>query len=373
VEKIIMARIRLVLASMLLITAIACGGGSDSGPADCTAANPPQTGPKQSHSIGAAFSGTAGHAAAKGTYTQGVNPVSEGQFVINKLILPQQRSDDAMDLNGDGKVDNQMGNIIGALAAQSSDPQPGEDQAVASGTTTELLRLNFPIGAGAADCVTTTAEWGKPSTPTFDGADHFTIDDTSPAVDFGGKLAGNEFKSNSPVTTKHPVTVGIRLVALGSTPVTLVLNGAHLQYTVQVGAPPRLLKGQINGSVKQSDVTNRVIPAIAASLNQDIQNSVNGTQAQKDHAAQTEKIFDVGDGNGGTCTKPEPSPELQGDRPNDGAISSCEVANNNIIKNVLAPDVQIFDASGNYAPNKDNTNKDSLSIGFGFTAVSANF
>jgi hypothetical protein len=40
---------------------------------------------------------------------------------------------------------------------------------------------------------------------------------------------------------------------------------------------------------------------------------------------------------------------------------------------VLAPDVQIYDANGNYAPNPLNTVKDSLSVGIGFTAVAANY
>ena len=46
---------------------------------------------------------------------------------------------------------------------------------------------------------------------------------------------------------------------------------------------------------------------------------------------------------------------------------------NSTIQAVFAPDVQIYDANGNYAPNKTNAMKDSLSIGFGFTAVRASF
>jgi len=89
---------------------------------------------------------------------------------------------------------------------------------------------------------------------------------------------------------------------------------------------------------------------------------------------QIEAIFDVGDGaKGGPCTDPDYSPGQEGDAAKDGVISSCEVATNSLIKNVLAPDVQIFDSSGNYHPNAANTDKDSLSIGVGFTAVPANY
>jgi hypothetical protein len=54
-------------------------------------------------------------------------------------------------------------------------------------------------------------------------------------------------------------------------------------------------------------------------------------------------------------------------------IDICEVATSGLIQNVLAPDVQMFDAAGNYHPNPTNANKDSLSIGLGFTAVPATF
>ena len=57
----------------------------------------------------------------------------------------------------------------------------------------------------------------------------------------------------------------------------------------------------------------------------------------------------------------------------DGTIGDCEIATNGLLQNLLAPDVQLFDAAGNYHPNPANTTKDSLSVGLGFTAVPASF
>ena len=57
----------------------------------------------------------------------------------------------------------------------------------------------------------------------------------------------------------------------------------------------------------------------------------------------------------------------------DRKIDVCEVATAGLIQNVLAPDIQMFDANGNYHPNPDNTHKDSLSLGLGFSAVTATF
>ncbi len=64
--------------------------------------------------------------------------------------------------------------------------------------------------------------------------------------------------------------------------------------------------------------------------------------------------------------------------PKDGMIGLCEVSGNSIIKNVLEPDVQMFEADGvTYHPNKNCTGacttKDSLSLGLGFTGVKATF
>jgi hypothetical protein len=44
-----------------------------------------------------------------------------------------------------------------------------------------------------------------------------------------------------------------------------------------------------------------------------------------------------------------------------------------IVANVLAPEVEIIDQDGAYAPNACNTKKNALSVGIGFTAVAASF
>ena len=72
---------------------------------------------------------------------------------------------------------------------------------------------------------------------------------------------------------------------------------------------------------------------------------------------------------GTTCRNPNGTCAVK----SDGRISYCEVSTNAIIKNVLAPDVDLFDTAGNYRPNPANTDKDSLSVGFAFIAVGAKF
>jgi hypothetical protein len=135
-------------------------------------------------------------------------------------------------------------------------------------------------------------------------------------------------------------------------PVDLVAG--HLQFTLSpsTGAP---MAGQLNGAIKKNDIQAVVVPAAAQSLDQIV--TANPTSMQSQQLLQ---IFDIG------CMA---TPSFK----SDGHIEACEVSENSIIKNVLSPDVQLFDAAGNYAPNPANTNKDALSVGLGFMAVKATF
>src|SRR5690242_7889994 len=64
---------------------------------------------------------------------------THAKWFINSMTLPQQRLDFSLDLNGDGRVDNQLGNIVGALLAQNISLQTQVDQAIAGGTDVMLL------------------------------------------------------------------------------------------------------------------------------------------------------------------------------------------------------------------------------------------
>ena len=87
-------------------------------------------------------------------------------------------------------------------------------------------------------------------------------------------------------------------------------------------------------------------------------------------APQIKSLYDVGDGQGGDCTNDDSSKG----HPGDGVIAPCEVGGNSLLRNLFAPDVRIFAADGvTYQPSPQNTAPDSLSFGFAFTAVRAQF
>ena len=327
------------LVSLIPLTFAACGGGTDSG--DCTA-------------------------------TAGTN---KAQYVTNAVMVPQQRSDYAIDLNGDGRVDNQLGNIIGALEGQMLHVQDGVNQAVTNGTLIVLMSESSTDAMFQSDsCATAQVQVGQSvAMPDYSGMGHFTVDSGQQGGTFNGPIKLGKFSSAPPATTTKPVTVSIKLpLVSGADPVTLKVNGAHLQFTRDSSG--KITGGQLNGAIKNTDVQADIIPNVAALLTKKIKDDSTPPNTLSSGDMQILSIFDNGGKANaacaaGTCQNPDGTCAVKG----DNIISVCEVSTAGLIQNVLAPDVQMFDASGAYAPNKDNTTKDSLSLGLAFTAVGATF
>lgn len=296
---------------------------------------------------------------------------NRAQYVWNAVIVPMQRSDYGFDLNGDGRIDNQLGNIEGALAGQMLPVQDDATQAVTSGQSLTLVDEHADDLANddcaAADLEAATAM----ASPDFSGAGHFTVNAAAQAAHLAGPIAGGKFSSEpSPAYATTPVAVTLDLPLLGAV-TTISVVGVHVQY--MRGPDGKLTGGQLNGAIKNADVQAKLIPNIASALTAKIMADTNaGGLTATD--MQILSIFDNGgkaDAScvAGTCKNPDGTCAVKG----DNKIDICEISTSGLIQNVLAPDVQMFDASGNYHPNPDNTMKDSLSIGLGFTAVPATF
>jgi hypothetical protein len=175
-----------------------------------------------------------------------------------------------------------------------------------------------------------------------------------------GKAAGGKFTSNSPVTTSNPVSLNLSIPLVeNQPPLELRITGARITFQHVTGG---LMQGQINGAIKKTDVDSTIIPLAANLL------TANVTEALKKdpNSSSATTILNFFDKNDTPCTNPDGTTGMAGDK----IISICEVATNSVLKSALAPDVQMF-TNGEYKPNKDNTDKDSLSLGIGFTAVGA--
>jgi hypothetical protein len=292
-------------------------------------------------------------------------------YVMNQLTVPMEKKDYSIDLNGDGRPDNQLGNIIGALSAQNLDTQMAVNDAVKGGSVLLLISVQATSLTDANNVGVTVYLGTKNTMPDFtSGMGMFSIDSSQAPAKFFGKIATSKMLSNNPVTTKSPVIIALKLPLIaGVDPITLKLNGGHIQFktgTDMASGKPGLIEGQLHGSIKNDDVQNTIIPAVAMLLTKKIADDCMGGGADGG----------AGDGGAGGCTNTAMQIKSIFDtggcgtaKASDGIIETCEVAMNSIIMNVLSPDIQVFDSAGNYAPNKDNTKKDSLSLGLSFTAV----
>jgi hypothetical protein len=273
-----------------------------------------------------------------GTTIDGTNKT---QYAANTMTLPTGPTQLAIDLNGDGMKDNRLGQIVGALTFAKIDAQSTTQLAVTKGSAV-LLFDEVSTDATQQSAKNAGAQFVSGvktmMPPNFDGHDTFVASGT-PAQFYGNITAGT-FTSDSPVTTTTPVSFTLSLPLVeGQDPLVLPITAGYITFTAD--ASGKITGGQLNGGVKKSDIDGSIVPTVAALLT---------AQIKADPANTTLASFDSN---------------------KDGTVTAAEVAANPTISPFLAPDVQLFDSTGAYAPNKANTTKDSLSIGIGFTAVKA--
>ena len=275
--------------------------------------------------------------------------VSTRGHAVNDLKLPDTTAEAnsyAIDLDGDGTPQNQFGNALYALAfAFELDVAGNTSAAVASGQVVHLVELRSTDATFTNDTAA-EATWhvgvAAPAPPLFDGSDTFRYDPDFLNGTFVAPLVSHAFVSAIPATSSEPAYVFVR-IRIESQTFLLQLQGGRLKFTT---TPTGLVLGQGNGSISKEDIDNVFVPTLADAFNEVIQ-----ADPQSDRAMSLLQTFD--------------------NNPMNGTISVAEVVADSLIETILRPDVDIRDENGNYAPNPTNPEKDALSFGFGFTAVTS--
>jgi len=288
----------------------------------------------------------------------GGTPDPEGPhhpYVVSEVNVPTSNMESTqygLDLNGDKTADNQLGAVLAALSGYFN-VQDTLKKAVDQGDIIILLDLQTKSysssgGTGLAvklgDTATVMPTPCASATDTvcrrhLDGSGVFTIDAASPEnAAVAGKIVGGTFNGG-------PGDIALQ-IALGSTAgVTLDLIGARAKASgmSDTGIDSVILAGALT----EDDLNTQVLPAIHAQLTPLIKETCMGTAPP-----------DCGCPTAGSTGKTILG--LFDTTPKDCNVTVEEIANNTLIKSLLAPDVTI-------------DGKAALSLGVKVKAVKATF
>ena len=278
-------------------------------------------------------------------------PAADRQFVLDRLLVPATASEAVkfgLDLDGDGNVDNALGNVLSALgqAGPDLDLRGSVDRAIDRGETIQLVHLRTSDAAAGL--------WWR------GGADPAPRPCTGPddAVCRGhlggdGRFAVDGALSATPdlavtVTGERLATAPGALhidVPLGGAPLPLDLVSARVRARV---AGATLADGAVGGAIRGEEIDRTITPMIAASVAATVERSCTPVEtscgcAPGSTGATLLALFDRA--------------------PRDCAVSFEEVRSSAIVRSLLTPDVDL-DGDGS---------ADALSVGFGLHAVAAGF
>jgi hypothetical protein len=288
-------------------------------------------------------------------------PVGEHYlFVVSEVRLPTSQSEAqllGLDIDGDpaGAPDNKLGEILFNLTTLGNfEPQENFDQFIANGVVIQLFDLQateFEAGASAL-----RGFLGRNPVPSpcisvadpvcgrhLDGAGSFSVDLTAP---LGTVMAG-------PVTSGRlengPGEMPLYLPLMeGRDPLVVTLVGSRVDATVS----PDGMSGRLGGALRVEEIDAVVFPEIHAIVAAQIAADCNAGVCPGGSNGQA--LLDLFDANG------------------DGMVSLEELRESQLISNLFAPDIDLYDGEGFFNPRIDGVN-DSLSLGVSFTAVPASF
>ena len=241
------------------------------------------------------------------------------RFAVDQLLLPMQRSDYADDLNGDGRPDDQLGNVAGALAGQMDLTHAGDDM-LASGALAPVLEI-------------TTDDPTLRNDPTV-GVRFLGRDGEGGDV-MGATLVDGTLTSNLTRYTGSPASATLHVPLFEyADPLAIAAVGLEVQLGPDGSGG---LSGTIHGAFPFAGVLQPAYAGLVQML-----------------AANPPEFSDF---------------VALLDHDGDGLVSFDEFAHAGILENVMAPDVQLTDGQGRWSPAKDNGMKDSISFGLGLHLV----
>jgi hypothetical protein len=295
---------------------------------------------------------------------------NQTQLVAKTLLLPLTRTDYAIDLNGDGRLDNQLSALVAVLKSQGTDANVQIENGILNGDQILLFDETSADATYQSDgCAGAGVFTGQAAPmPDLTGNGHFAVDTTVPSGKFQGAITAGDFESISPLLQTTPVTLTLELVLFANRTISLPIIGAQLKLTRDSAGA---VSGELHGAIKKDDVQSSILPTFAAELQEQVTTMPTAASSQ-----QILGFFDDGgspDPDGacnGACKDADGTCAVAG----DGKLATCEITTNALVQSEVAPDVQMFSDDGStYQPSAANMHKDSFSLGIAFTDVAATF
>ena len=250
------------------------------------------------------------------------------QTVINKIMLPDSNKSYAIDLDGNGTKDNQIGLIVGTikmLGGGSFNLQGDLDLQMAKGKVLLLFDLRAKSLVSDPGIKIQMFEGkdtdGNPA-DNFSGKDSLAVDKTGPkGLILGGKILVGLLAAG-PGNLMAPIPIGgvVNNVSLKKTRLSALLTGKGM------------VKGQINGAIPMADVDSKILPSMAKDLDKTYKTTTDASKKKVIASFDTDK---------------------------NGTITSADLKKNPIVGLIIKADV---DTDGDKV-------MDGMSLGIGFTAV----
>ncbi|HUJ59590.1 MAG TPA: hypothetical protein VLX92_13885 [Kofleriaceae bacterium] len=253
-------------------------------------------------------------------------------YVIDHVNVPTtsaQAQADGLDLDGNGTIDNQLGNVLATFTSQGFDFQTTVSQDVDDGAIIMLGDLQASALDNASDAGFTLYTGTNPqppacSSPTDTVCRHHLTGSAMfdvAASPRDNPLAGAIVNGTYTTTTSGHLSVQL---ALAGNPVTLTLIGARAKL---VPTATTITTGILAGAITTTDLDTKVFPAV--------QQAVTATIAADCTALTSPPTCGCASGSQGA------SLIALFDANHDCAVSVDEIENNQLIQALFAPDVTV--------------------------------
>lgn len=294
------------------------------------------------------------------------------KLVTDSIQLPKSSggSSFTMDYDGDGRVENQLKNLVNVLSLSGANVQDSITAGIQAGAGLLLFSVTTanPV---SSTCVGVEATGVKPYTPAmrlpvFDGSDVFTPATTAPAP-LRGQLKSATLGTTLPAMLAAADEQRLQLqLGFGKTTLNLPLRGVHVEGVLnKVGSVWRIQNGVVHGVISKKDLDQTLLPGLAAGFTQQINSAPTSDTAKALIGLLETKT-------GPSATKCMVAADCCRLSPATCVILPAEIAASPI-GGVIAPDVQVLDPSDRWVPVPGGKAYNAMSFGFGFTAVTASY